>query len=134
MRRMSRLFALAALIAALVVTVTMIAGLRAVAASVTVGVHVLSVVVLRMFERRIGGRGAFAGLAERNRRRVSWLVIFGGAAILAAALFPASGLSLASLAFASAATSFNLGVFAVETVSISAQWRLLREQSAAPVQ
>jgi hypothetical protein len=110
---MSRLFVLLALLAALVVIVA----------------HSASLALLTFVEVRAGDRRPLAGLAERNARRVVPLAVCGGLAILAAALFPATRMPVASLVLSSAATAFNLGTFAVEAVSLSAQWRLLNEKS-----
>jgi hypothetical protein len=122
---MSRLVALIAFVAGLVVIAAMATGTREVAVSVVISLHLLSVAILAILERRIGGRGPVAGLAQRNRRRGTWFVILGCGMILAAGFFPIAYNVLAFCALASAATAFNLGAFAVEAVSIASQWRLL---------
>ena len=128
---MLKWFALIALVAGLMVFAAMATGAREVAVSVVISVHLLSVAMLTVLERRIGGRGSVAGIAERNRRRISWFVIVGGVMILAAAFFPITHNVLAFLVLASAATAFNLGAFAVEAVSVASQWRLLCEMRVA---
>jgi hypothetical protein len=128
---MSKLFALTAFVASLIVIAAMITGAREVAVSVVISLHLLSVAILAILERRIGGRGAVAGLAERNRRRVTWFVILGCGMILAAWFFPITYNVLAFCVLASAATAFNLGAFAVEAVSVLAQVRLFCETRAA---
>jgi hypothetical protein len=122
---MSRFVVVIAFVAGLVLIAAMATGAREVGVSVVISLHLLSVAILAFLERRIGGRGAVAGLAERNRRRVTWFVILGCGMILAAGSFPIAYNVLAFSALASAATAFNLGAFAVEAVSVASQWRLV---------